>query len=705
MKQIIKAFSLSIAAIALFSCEKEAPVQNGPVEENVKTVQFSTAPVTKTVFGTASGSTLPTLWTANHAVSISLNLTSSKKSSIPVVDEGGATANFQAEIEDDNTGSYNFYAISPYDAVVGVSSGYKSINVNFPTAQTPTATSPDELAQILYGEYAAGSTFPTSATMEFKHLSAYGKISFSNLSLAEGESIVSVSLTASEDWAGRYYYYAEDHDTFSKGDFAANSASKTITIHTTSSSDIWFGCAPVDLGGKTVDVVITTNTGSTYSKTITIPAGKAFTSGKVNAFTINMNGITSDNAVVYTLVENVADLSADSKVIIVAADADVAISTTQNGNNRGQAAITKSGNTISSPGADVQIFTLKAGTASGTWAFYTGTGYIYAASSEKNYLRTEETLSGNSSWEITISGSATSVVAAGTNTHNTLQYNSGNSLFSCYSSASQGAVAIYKEGSGSSTPSTTPAITLSNIPTGNISAAGDVVTINYQIANPVSGVSVSAAPESGDDWVNTFDYSTDGEISFVVDPKTTTGTRTTTITVSYTGAEDKTFKITQDGATSGNVPVSYTIEWGSSYNGKSVTSYTDTWDATKDGFKVNMANFNNNGNAWSYVKCGRKNNASVATIITDAAITEAISTVTITIDALTAAKINAITLYTSSSKTSGWESAGTFTKATGDQSVTITTPAANKYYKIEFDCASGSSNGLLTLSKAVFSND
>ena len=627
MKQIIKAFSLSIAAIALFSCEKEAPVQNGPVEENVKTVQFSTAPVTKTVFGTPSGSTLPTLWTANHAVSISLNLASNKKSSIPVVDEGGATANFQAEIEDDNTGSYSFYAISPYDAVVGVSSGYKSINVNFPTAQTPTATSPDELAQILYGEYAAGSTFPTSATMEFKHLSAYGKISFSNLSLAEGESIVSVSLTASEDWAGRYYYYAEDHDTFSKGDFAANSASKTITIHTTSSSDIWFGCAPVDLGGKTVDVVITTNTGSTYSKTITIPSGKAFTSGKVNAFTINMNGITSDNAVVYTLVEKAADLSADSKVIIVAADANVAISTTQNNNNRGQAAITKSGKTISSPGADVQIFTLKAGTASGTWAFYTGSGYIYAASSSSNYLRTEETLSANSSWEITISGGATSVVAQGTNTRNILRYNSSSSVFSCYASG-QGAVAIYKEGSGSSTPSTTPAITLSNIPTDNISAAGDVVTINYQIANPVSGVSVSASPESGDDWVNTFDYSTDGEISFVVDPKTTTGTRTTTITVSYTGAEDKTFEITQDGATSGGgEPTEYTTTVTASKVASSNASWTgtanETWSVVVTGGATNQ-NVTN-----GYAQVGTKASPSTSITISTSGISGTIKSITI----------------------------------------------------------------------------
>ncbi len=105
----------------------------------------------------------------------------------------------------------------------------------------------------------------------------------------------------------------------------------------------------------------------------------------------------------------------------------------------------------------------------------------------------------------------------------------------------------YMDEAGDEPTPQTPVITLSNIPTDNISAAGDYVTINYNITNPVSGISVSAAPESGDDWVKSFDYSTNGEISFVVAPKTTTGTRTTTITVSYTGAEDKTFEITQDG--------------------------------------------------------------------------------------------------------------------------------------------------------------
>ncbi len=97
-----------------------------------------------------------------------------------------------------------------------------------------------------------------------------------------------------------------------------------------------------------------------------------------------------------------------------------------------------------------------------------------------------------------------------------------------------------------------PVITLSNLPTSNISADGDVVTINYSIENPVEGVSVQAS--ASDTWVNDFDY-TDGTITFAVDAKTTPGTRTATITVSYTGAEDKTFQITQDGYSSGEEEV------------------------------------------------------------------------------------------------------------------------------------------------------
>lgn len=222
-----------------------------------------------------------------------------------------------------------------------------------------------------------------------------------------------------------------------------------------------------------------------------------------------------------------------------------------------------------------------------------------------------------------------------------------------------------------------------------VSVGGNTITSGTTVA---SGTTVTLTATPANDY--TFDgWTVTGATVADASAATTTftmGTSAVNISASFSSAGG---------------PAEYTIQWGPSYNSKTVSGYTENWDATMDGFKVNMANWNNNNNSWNYVKCGRKNNTSVATIITDTAIPEAIKTVTITIDALTASKINSITLYVSSSKTSGWTSVGTFTKAAGDQSVIISSPASNKYYKIEVDCASGSSNGLLTLSKAVYTTN
>ena len=60
------------------------------------------------------------------------------------------------------------------------------------------------------------------------------------------------------------------------------------------------------------------------------------------------------------------------------------------------------------------------------------------------------------------------------------------------------------------------------------------------------------------------------------------------------------------------------IQFGPDYNDASVQTYTDTWTATKDGKTWTITNFNNNKNGWTSIKCGRKNNASVATIASPA---------------------------------------------------------------------------------------
>lgn len=148
----------------------------------------------------------------------------------------------------------------------------------------------------------------------------------------------------------------------------------------------------------------------------------------------------------WLLVTDASTLSVGDQVVIAAAEADAALSTNQKTNNRGQANVTKSANTLTI-NEEVQVLTLETGNKANTLALNTGSGYLYAASSSSNHLRTETTLSDNSSWVITISEGVASVVAQGENTHNVMQYNQQSSLFACYGSASQGAIALYKKAS------------------------------------------------------------------------------------------------------------------------------------------------------------------------------------------------------------------------------------------------------------------
>ena len=152
-----------------------------------------------------------------------------------------------------------------------------------------------------------------------------------------------------------------------------------------------------------------------------------------------------DGEGLWLLVTDASDLVAGDQIVVAASEANVALSINQKSNNRGQVDVTKNGNSLVI-NDDVQVITLETGTKTGTYAFNVGNGYLYAASSSSNHLKTETTLSNNSSWAITITDEGVaSVVAQGENTRNVMQYNETSSLFACYSSASQKPIALYKK--------------------------------------------------------------------------------------------------------------------------------------------------------------------------------------------------------------------------------------------------------------------
>ena len=147
-----------------------------------------------------------------------------------------------------------------------------------------------------------------------------------------------------------------------------------------------------------------------------------------------------------TLVTDAASLKAGDQIIIVASGSDFALSTNQKSNNRGQAAVTKSedGTTVTY-GEDTQVITLEAGLTDGAFGFNVGNGYLYAASSSSNHLKTESALSANSSWTVEIADGIATVKATGSNTRNWLRHNATSSLFACYGSG-QKDISIYKLG-------------------------------------------------------------------------------------------------------------------------------------------------------------------------------------------------------------------------------------------------------------------
>ena len=195
-------------------------------------------------------------------------------------------------------------------------------------------------------------------------------------------------------------------------------------------------------------VRVNTNNGI-FEKTINIPAGKKFEAGKVAKFSVDMAGISPATNVVYNLVNSTDDLTVGSEVMVVAASENKVMGE-QGTNNRNAVTVSKKNNSITNPPLDVQIFTLQKGKKNNTAAFHCAEGYIYAASSTANHLKTEAALSDNSSWKITIIGSGTTVVAQGAFTHKNLKNNPKNDIFSAYASG-QAPVVIYKKaGSGTS---------------------------------------------------------------------------------------------------------------------------------------------------------------------------------------------------------------------------------------------------------------
>ena len=151
----------------------------------------------------------------------------------------------------------------------------------------------------------------------------------------------------------------------------------------------------------------------------------------------------------YVLVTKATQLAAGDQIIIAAAgNYDYAMGE-QNGDIRSRVEIAKTEDKkrICLLAEDPVVFTL--GVSGDYFTFYEeGKGYL-CATTGSNKIGTQTDLNDNGKWAISVSTDdkgvvKASVVAQGTYSNKTLQYNSGSPRFSCYGSATQQAVSLYK---------------------------------------------------------------------------------------------------------------------------------------------------------------------------------------------------------------------------------------------------------------------
>ena len=147
----------------------------------------------------------------------------------------------------------------------------------------------------------------------------------------------------------------------------------------------------------------------------------------------------------YTLATSIE--SGKSYIIVGWKDGNPYAMGDQTTNNRAAYGITVDGSTATvASDAGVYEFVIAGNDTDGYTIYDDVTpGYLYAASTSSNWLRTQEENDANGIWTITFDAQDgfANVVATGDNTRKVMQFNNNNTLFSCYASASQHPVYLY----------------------------------------------------------------------------------------------------------------------------------------------------------------------------------------------------------------------------------------------------------------------
>ena len=435
-------------------------------------------------------------------------------------------------------GNYDWYAFYPYSKYNKTPAGSSQSDFGYTTigGTSQTQTGNNSTAHLcgkqcpLYG-VATGVASDVAPSIVMNHLTSIVEVNVTNNSGNE-LTVTSVSFTGTEDIVGTYYIdFTQTPVVYtSRGEsYVSKTASLGVTdgeaIANGSSAKFYIAIKPFTVSSGALKVAV-----NGYEKEIPISKETVFAAGKIKKINFNYN--VTQTAYIWDLSINSTSEATETKIAWTNSVADMVCTRGEGGtaaNNYYPGASNRTSTRFYSKS------TLSITPKDGKSLTY----YVFEATSE-GYA----TALAKSTWTNAVAnvvGTTVTVIAKDP---------------SVAVSAAIGNTCGFTKVECHTDEAPVFAPIISATPTSiNVPAAGDVCTINYSIDFPVDGKSISAT--SDQDWVNSFDYSTTGEISFVVDANTE-GVRAATVTLSYDGADNVTISIAQEGASSAN---SKTVEF------------------------------------------------------------------------------------------------------------------------------------------------
>ena len=310
MKRVFNWGGLLAAALATVftGCTKENISEPSGAEQNkivISANALTPASVdSKTVVGDRTDAgTYPVYWSetgeAIDVIEVVDNLAPEAKdfiqSSAYTLSDDKKNATFEIALTENTTGTaFDYYACYPSSVCTNIYTNYKSATIKLPSAQTPTATSADPAASILFASDTGYDAQPSSLNFQFRHVAAYAKMTISNLPVASDEVIQSVTFSAPDNTlAGTYWYYYEEPESSKPSDNGTKLTAITANVSgivDAGSKDftVWFACLPATVSTK-FHVSVATDKQLLIRDVEISGNDLAFIAGQVSAFTVDMS--------------------------------------------------------------------------------------------------------------------------------------------------------------------------------------------------------------------------------------------------------------------------------------------------------------------------------------------------------------------------------------------------------------------------------